>query len=1264
MKNLILLLYFGLFLPAFLFSREQATNITFNAIPDGIHPVTDRYVLKANDVILPVVNGYNQQSGQNGRGYLNYDYTTFSASAGKVTITLQAKEKINSIKISPLKLNIPVNKVDDYTYTFEIPEPQGDEQYYNIAEINGRRLVIARDPEETNVPVAGNQGVFSVTDRLGAVNPTVMDNAVAVAAAFQAAVDDASAYGTANNTQGIVLIPAGLYYMGNLMLKSNTALYLAPGSVLMFTDNMEDYSNDFRKQSLNRDGTWWIYTAENSSNIKIYGRGTIDGNGHWLQKNCPSDRRFSSHLLLVMGTDNFVFDGPILKEASFWGTVLARSSNVTFRNVKILHSMDANENDGIDVCESQHVLVEKAIGIALDDPFSTKTWTQSTDICPNWYGSPEPLEDVTFKNCVSLTYCGAFKLGHGAMQKQTGIVVKNGVVIDCGRAIGIEPKYGDGSATKGFENMTFENIDIEGAGGEGWLKILCERPNVGHPPLKNILLKDIHIRAKGSTSSLMGYDENNIVDGITFDNITMYENATPVTNLTELNILKTGFYQNLLFTQAGEARPAIYRIQAEYANVLKSIDIVKSTDPENTSGSQLSSLNNTDYLVYRNVDFGSKTGNIRFRLFAIESFQMELWLDRQIANDGSLIGGTKIASPAISTTGSWLNTDVPFTDLNGTHDLYIVFPHNNYNPLGYLNWLELTREFKDIEGIALPASPVNLSVGQSIALVPLFTPANAYDKSVNWNIQSESASGVVSVDEKGIVRALASGTAVVRVTSLANASLSASITIEVTSNPLFDTRRIPAGEVDVLFGKDWEGKTGINLSGENLNGLWQNNYAIFNNIDFGDYTSNIKIRYCVPRESYIELWIDRKIASDGTLYEGVFIGEKNIKTTDMSWSKWEEFDIPVIMASGVHNLSLEFSAYGSTTSDQQFGTINWLELTRYFSAEMESIHPVEQELSLSIGESKEIGFTVSPAGTANQTLLWTIENESAPGVISLSNQTVKGIIPGTAQIKITYAYNPAVFATVDVTVGANGEMDVFRLEAESATAIYDTYHYDGAIAIGNINDPEDVGGRGINNCWNTNFAVYKDIDFKSNTIKATIRKGYPRGSKLELWVDRVINETAKTATGGTLIGSVEFPSAATDWNRWQTFETEISGASGVHDLTLMFLAGGGSATNQNYGALNWIEFTRITENATEIKAIKLIDTQVYINPTTNELSIKSETPIEFVRISNVNGQVIYQNNHLNQKELNVSNVNWTPGLYIIQTGNKQNITNKKIIINK
>lgn len=59
----------------------------------------------------------------------------------------------------------------------------------------------------------------------------------------------------------------------------------------------------------------------------------------------------------------------------------------------------------MDIIESQHVLVSRVFAISEDDTFSTKTWDEQTDSAKHWPGSPEPLEDVIFEDCLAWSRC-------------------------------------------------------------------------------------------------------------------------------------------------------------------------------------------------------------------------------------------------------------------------------------------------------------------------------------------------------------------------------------------------------------------------------------------------------------------------------------------------------------------------------------------------------------------------------------------------------------------------------------------------------------------------------------------------------------------------------------------------------------------------------------------------------------------------------------------------------------------------------------------
>lgn len=74
--------------------------------------------------------------------------------------------------------------------------------------------------------------------------------------------------------------------------------------------------------------------------------------------------------------------------------------------------------------------------------------------------------------------------------------------------------------------------------------------------------------------------------------------------------------------------------------------------------------------------------------------------------------------------------------------------------------------------------PDELYVGEKHKLGTVFTPKNASDKSVTW---TSSDSSVVSVNKSGSLTAKKKGSAIITVTSVANPSLTASVTITVSS---------------------------------------------------------------------------------------------------------------------------------------------------------------------------------------------------------------------------------------------------------------------------------------------------------------------------------------------------------------------------------------------------------------------------------------------------------------------------------------------------
>ena len=1034
---------------------------------------SSRYTsVKVNGTDVPVMDGYNRQGD-----YLEYDVLRYTSAPGKNTMTITCPQAITSISVSPKKLNIALTKVSDNSYSFEVPDP-AETPYYLYVTVNGNKLVIARD---TPVAAPTGDGVWNVGDILSEAGVNHRSQAMSkrVAQKFQDAIDAASAYGTEHGTRGVVYVPDGVYYLANIVLKSNVELFLDEGSVLRATDNKSDYNVNYHKNSVDRDGTWWISTvndhANGSKNVKISGRGMIDANGYYYQKRISSNKdRFCITALHLIHADNVEVDGVTVMQTSLWGTMVGRCEDVNFTNVKFLNSTDGNENDCIDVMESKRVSVDRSIGIALDDPYSTKTW-MGQELFKNWEGEPEVLDDVTFNHCVSWSYCGAFKMGHGAQQKQSNVKILNGVVLNSGRAIGIEPKYANSKPNwGGYSDILVENIDIEAAGGEGWLKILAETPGVGNPPIKNVTLRNINIRSKGSASSLRGADDDNIIDGVTFDNIYLYGNSAPVTSLAELNITNTGYYKNVTFAQ-GNPQAESYLLEAEYFNEIKNGSVASfnadNLDPEH-GGAYVQNVTAGNYIKYNNVDFGSNTASMTIRtLSKRSSFEAVLRIDSP--------EGPEIGRGPVARSTSWTDNEITLNGAVGTHDLYVVFnkvsgPSSAIDAINYM--LLNNRSFVNLESINVAAEPVEVNIETSAQLTYNLVPENTYQTEVSWSLIS--GEGVVALDKTGVVKGLQIGEAVVRVTSMWNPEISADIRISVVDKLKFVTLRVEAEAADELFDTYHYDKAmskgGVNdpeeEGAQGLNSCWNTNFAVYENVDFLDGAVKVAIRKGYPRGSAMEMWIDPEInATDKSFAGGTKIAEVEFPAASTDWNRWQTFEVPVMgTPTGVHTLVVRFMAGGGSATNQNYGSVNWFDFTLINDrGELVEIVPVENEVAVNINAYKQLEVGYVPSNTLDREVEWSLVSATPDDAVELSaTGMVKGVKAGNAVVRATSKNNADIFADINVVV--EDKYDFLTVHIEDAAALYDTYHYDSPISAGDIKDPEDEGGRGLNSCWHGN----------------------------------------------------------------------------------------------------------------------------------------------------------------------------------------------------
>jgi len=473
----------------------------------------------------------------------NYDYAHFSAQSGiDIEVTVLGKVPIQKISIVSSRFdyyNKPQLNKNKLTWRLK------DHKHF-ILKIDGlRELVIAVDPLETGAPAAVGPNIFNVVsgkykaDKLGRRLTTH---------AFLAAIADAS---QCKRDDPIVYVPAGVYLVGNLVLPSRTSLYLAPGAVIRFSGHPENYTQHWLKDGEGRAGTYWISTVHNSTDVKIFGRGTIDGNAYAYK-----DAKFAPSIVVPVLTSRFTFDGPILRESGSTALNIVRSNAVDIRNLKVFNRiLDMMDNGSVDVVESQNVTVSDAVAISLSDTFTTKASKPPSPTVPAWPGALQSSTDILFKNCLGWTANYGFKVGQGAMTNQNNIKFFGNTVYDAAVGMGIHKKWGSGSATNvTFENMIVKSISYTTSNLGGmvgsWLAIFIEDGRAGVGPITDVSVKNVMVLGEGGSVPLIGGVSGAIVSNVELQNIWLPHTTSPASSLTDLGVENLKFTTNVTVVNA------------------------------------------------------------------------------------------------------------------------------------------------------------------------------------------------------------------------------------------------------------------------------------------------------------------------------------------------------------------------------------------------------------------------------------------------------------------------------------------------------------------------------------------------------------------------------------------------------------------------------------------------------------------------------------------------------------------------------------------
>lgn len=326
---------------------------------------------------------------------------------------------------------------------------------------------------------------------------------------------------------GVVLVPAGLWITGPLVLRSNVNLHLKVGATILFT-------SDFSKYPL-VEGNWEglpqmrnqsPISATGATNIAITGRGIIDGNGDaWrmvkkdkLSESAwkklvasgglvsednriwyPSEQSLKGskmtnpgaiepgkdkafyesvkdflrpNMLVLANCKNILLEGVTIQNSPAWCLHPLMSEDITVRDLTVRNPWYAQNGDGIDVESCKNVQIINSVFDVGDDGLCIKS---GRDEAGRKRGMP--TENVTITGCTVYASHGGFVIGSEMSGGAKNINVTNCTFIGSDIGLRFKTTRGRGGTV---ENIFIENIYMKDIPGDA---ILFDMYYMGKDPV-------------------------------------------------------------------------------------------------------------------------------------------------------------------------------------------------------------------------------------------------------------------------------------------------------------------------------------------------------------------------------------------------------------------------------------------------------------------------------------------------------------------------------------------------------------------------------------------------------------------------------------------------------------------------------------------------------------------------------------------------------------------------------------------------------------
>ncbi|HEY4381875.1 MAG TPA: glycosyl hydrolase family 28 protein [Acidobacteriaceae bacterium] len=266
-------------------------------------------------------------------------------------------------------------------------------------------------------------------------------------AAVQAAIDACT-----HDGGGTVLVPAGIFQIGTVELKSNVTLHIAASGKLLGSGDGKQYravsAIPLSGDTTLNDGNWALLFAVEAKNVTLEGPGLIDGQGfqfHSPVRGIPPPSGLGGNSrpyhLLAYRCEGLTVRNIDLLDCAYHSLRIIQSKRVHMEGIYIHNRVNGN-NDGFHFISSEFVTVTNCTVLSQDDACAL-------------FGS---CKFVTITNSVFSTRWSVFRFGGGFAEN---IAVSNCVLYE---VYGCPIKF-QGNPGSRYENISFSNLVLKDVTG-------------------------------------------------------------------------------------------------------------------------------------------------------------------------------------------------------------------------------------------------------------------------------------------------------------------------------------------------------------------------------------------------------------------------------------------------------------------------------------------------------------------------------------------------------------------------------------------------------------------------------------------------------------------------------------------------------------------------------------------------------------------------------------------------------------------------------